>query len=224
MGDKKIALCLSGRATHSLFCFPYIYDNLINGYDVDVYIHTWDKCRVINMYNPQNTQIENQELILDQILPQVNLNNLRIEGNINNNISMFYSIKKCFDLLKGKYDYIIRSRFDLVLQPEFNLQPIFDKLDKGYDMFIPNTDFNMGGYNDQFSISTPESALIYSNTFLNINQITQNLGRWHPESILGYQLDTNNVKIFQHDIDYRIVRNVNIQTHWPENPYNFISR
>ena len=52
MENKKIALCLSGKPTSSMFCFAYIYDAFLNNnYNVDVFIHTWwDKNMVGGLY------------------------------------------------------------------------------------------------------------------------------------------------------------------------------
>jgi len=37
----KIALCLSGQPRFVEKAFPNIYENLIRGYDVDVFVHSW---------------------------------------------------------------------------------------------------------------------------------------------------------------------------------------
>jgi hypothetical protein len=208
-----------------MFCFPYIYDAFINNnYNVDVFIHTWDECRVIDLYNPKKLEIENEQEVLNSIIPQLNLENIKIEGNIGNNILMYYSIKKCFNLIDDIYDIVIRSRFDLLLQPKFDIIPIITDLNlKKYDIYIPNKSFNMGGYNDQVAIGTYNSMKSYSDTILNLNEFANKLRRWHPETFLKKQLDDNNIKVNQTDLDYRLVRNVSATTHWPENPYKFLN-
>jgi hypothetical protein len=225
MDNKKIALCISGKSRSSMFCFPYIYDAFINNnYNVDVFIHTWDECRVIDLYNPKKLEIENEQEVLNSIIPQLNLENIKIEGNIGNNILMYYSIKKCFNLIDDTYDIVIRSRFDLLLQPKFDIIPIITDLNlKKYDIYIPNESFNMGGYNDQVAIGTYNSMKSYSDTILNLNEFANKLRRWHPETFLKKQLDDNNIKVNQTDLDYRLVRNVSATTHWPENPYKFLN-
>jgi len=226
MADNlKIALCISGKARSSMFCFPYIYDAFINNaYNVDVFIHTWDECRAVDLYRPKKIEIESEQDVLSAIIPQLSLHNIRIEGNVYHNVLMYYSIKKCFDLIDKDYDIVIRSRFDLLLQPKFDLTKIVrGLLNNEYDMYIPNVEFNMGGYNDQVAIGTYQSMKIYSDTILNLNQFANDLGRWHPETFLGKQLDDNNIKVYQNHVDYRLVRNVSVTTHWHENPYNFLN-
>ena len=98
-----------------------------------------------------------------------------------------------------------------------------DLKNKKYDIYIPNEEFNMGGYNDQLAIGTLDTMKIYSDTFFNLNKFAHELGRWHPETFLGKQLKDNNIKVHQTNLDYRLVRNVNVETHWPENPYKFLN-
>jgi len=221
----KIALCISGKPRSSMFCYPYIYDAFMNNkHQVDVFIHSWNQCRVLDLYKPKKLEINSDSEVLNMLLPMLNLNGIKIEGNVQNNILMYYSIKRCFDLIDSEYDVIIRARFDLLLQPKFDIESIINDLsNKKYDIYIPTEEFNMGGYNDQLAIGTYDAMKIYSDTFLNLNIFAHELGRWHPETFLGKQLKDNNIKVHQTNWDYRLVRNVNVETHWPENPYKFLN-
>jgi hypothetical protein len=221
----KIALCISGKPRSSMFCYPYIYDAFMNNkHQVDVFIHSWNQCRVLDLYKPKKLEINSDSEALNMLLPMLNLNGIKIEGNVQNNILMYYSIKRCFDLIEGEYDAVIRTRFDLLLQPKFDIESILNDLsNKKYDIYIPTEEFNMGGYNDQLAIGTYDAMKIYSDTFLNLNKFAHELGRWHPETFLGKQLKDNNIKVHQTNWDYRLVRNVNVETHWPENPYKFLN-
>lgn len=226
MENVKIALCLSGLIRNSFFCFPYIYNSFINTeYSTDIFIHTWNDSPVIELYKPKNVQIENQKEVLDFVLPQIKLKtDVSIKGNILNNISMYYSIKKCCDLVNNDYDIIIRCRFDLLLQEKINLKQIVNSiLNKEYDIYIPNVQFNMGGYNDQLAIGSYSAMKIYSDCYFDIPNIANETKVWHPETFLGKFIDKNNLKIYQDNYDYRIVRNVQPTLHWPENPYNYLN-
>lgn len=220
----KIALCLSGLIRNSFFCFPYIYHNFLNqGLDVDVFIHTWNESSAIQLYNPKKYQIENQKDTLKFILPQINLDwGVKIEGRVENNVSMFYSIKRCTDLVDSEYDIIVRCRFDLLLQEDIKFKNIVqDILDKKYDIYIPNTEFNMGGYNDQLAIGSYSSMKLYSDCYFSLVEISNKIKRWHPETFLKEYLDKFHIKIYQDAYDYRIVRNIVPVLHWPQNPYNY---
>ena len=221
--NPKIALCLSGLIRNSFFCFPYIYQNFLNqGLDVDVFIHTWNESPTIELYNPKKYQIENQQQVIDNIKSQIDFTSIKVEGNISNNISMYYSIKRCFDLVPSDYDIVIRCRFDLLLENNLDFKTIVNGiLSKDCDIFIPGRSFNVGGYNDQLAIGSYSAMKIYSDCIINLNLLARELKRWHPESFLGVWLDKNNLKIQQDDYDYRIVRGVHPVFSWPEKKYNF---
>lgn len=221
----KIGLCLSGLIRNSYFCFPYIYESFLNqGLNVDVFIHTWNESPTINLYNPKNYQIENRENVLKLILPQLELDDIIIKGNVSNNISMFYSIQKCFELVPDDYDIIIRCRFDLLLQNKINLKEIIQGiLNQKYDIFIPGRIFNVGGLNDQLAIGSYSAMKKYSDCILYLSQLAYELEVWHPESFLELWLDSNDLKIEQDDYDYRIVRGVFPELSWPEQKFLYIN-
>jgi hypothetical protein len=220
----KIALCLSGLIRHSFFCFPYIYQTFLNqDLDVDVFIHTWNDSPTINLYNPKKYKIENETDVINHIRPQIPLDGVRIEGNVNNNIKMFYSIKKCFELVPDDYDVVIRCRFDLFLRDKIDLKHWVDKiLSNEIDLYIPNERFNMGGVNDQLAIGSYNGMKIYSDCIMYLNNLSKTLNRWHPESLLGTHLNQYNLKIIQDNYEYRIVKDVRHPIlHDPGTPFNY---
>jgi hypothetical protein len=217
----KIALCLSGEARHSMFCFPYLWESFIdNGYDVDVYIHSWREFRALPLYSAKKVLIENENVI-EEIKSNIHIPPAtQIDGVIDNNIKMFYSFKKAFQLLNGKYDIVIRSRFDVFFNKKLDLKKIIDELVIGeYDIYIPNEEYNYSqiGYNDQMAIGTYPAMKIYSETLDNINQIVEKTLRWYPEDFLGIHLKNNSIRIKQTNIDYRLVRYVTPRLNY-ENP------
>lgn len=222
----KIALSLSGQSRCGMFCFPYIYDAFLNDFKVDTFIHTWKDYRVLNLYNPTACLVEdNPEEIAQYLLHQLTIAPQTVmDGNPYNNLLGYYSIKRSFDLIPDDYDYIIRCRFDVIIQQKFNLKKILTDLQNNlYDVFIPDSVFNFGGYQDRIAIGTYKAMKVYSDTVTNMNNMAIELGRWHPETFLGVQLDTNSIRVYQQDIDHRLVRDVSIATNWPENPYPFLN-
>jgi hypothetical protein len=223
----KIALALSGLIRNSYFCFPYIYDSFLNqGYDVDVFIHTWNSSPVINLYRAKRFEIENQEELLKSLIPQLAIDNtIKIEGNVFHNVAMYYSIKKCFDLIpQEEYDIVIRCRFDLMLQEKINLSKIVEGiLEDKYDIFIPGRIFNIGhlGYNDQLAVGSYSAMKYYSDCIFHLNEIVHTIKRWHPESFLKEWLNKSDLRIEQDDYLYRIVRDVTPALSWPEEPFEF---
>lgn len=228
MGKKiKIALCLSGKPTSSMFCFPYIYDAFINNdYEVDVFIHTWKEARVIDLYRPKKVKIEqyNPEDIANFYFGCLTLPpDLNIQGNIKNILLEFYTVKESIDLVREHYDYIIKCRFDILIEHKFNLKEIIDDLEADkYDIFSPDEIFNFGGYQNRVYMGKYDAMKTAGNLLLDVNVLANGLKRWHPETFLKTYLDKHNIRVFQKDIGHRIVRSSSVVTNWPENPYQFL--
>jgi len=228
MADKKkIALCISGKPTSSMFCFPYIYDAFLNNnLDVDVFIHTWNECRVIDLYKPKKINIEKSDtnFILSNLLPQIRIpENTVIQGSIQNVLLEYYGMHRVFSLVDTEYDYIIRCRFDILVQDKFDFNSIIDELNENkYDIFCPDEIFNFGGYQNRVFLGKYSAMKHAMNIIENVNELTDRTQKWHPEIFLKEQLDINDVVVHQKDINHRIVRSTSVVTNWPENPFKFL--
>ena len=212
----KIALCISGKFRNSIFCFPTIYRNFILNYDTDVFIHTWDDIDdALNLYQPKKILVENEKDVLKLELAKLDLSNevkVNPYSNINNNILMYYGVKKVIEMVDDSYDFIIRIRPDLYLNTKLHLDTIFDDLNnKKYDLQIPNSRQNHNGMNDQIAIGKFKQMKYYSSLIDNVNVISNSIKYWHPETILDVFLKTLGVSVNQLHYEYGIVRNVNVE-------------
>lgn len=180
----KIALCLSGQPRFVKECYDSTYEAILDGNDVDVFVHTWhnpenvgkeydaapgrfvdkesaDIVQVIKeLYNPKAIAVE----------PQVDFIGLanKIYSAFNTNdpilcrryISMFYSIQRANELKQDKYDCVIRSRFD-------NLFPT-GKIDFNVDLTRIHTNGFWNRHHfmcDMFAFSNPYNMDAYSTVF-----------------------------------------------------------
>jgi hypothetical protein len=134
-------------------------------------------------------------------------------NNNTNTLKMFYSIKKCFDLIEDEYDFVIRCRFDLIIQEKFILKNIIDKLiNDNYDIYIPTHIFNYGsmGLNDQIAIGKFEKMKIYSNMYSNLNNVLNKSTLFRPENLLETYIMDNKINVMTEPrIDFKIVRSIN---------------
>lgn len=226
--NTKIALLLTGKTTSSMLCFPYIYESFLNTeLNVDVFIHTWQKDRIVQLYNPKKYTIDKtptdyiiQHYLNNLILPK----DISIEGHIVNNILQFYTNKMGFDLIPSDYEFVIRCRFDVIFQNKLNLTQILIDIKNGkYDVFCPDEIFNFGGYQDRIYIGKYDAIKHAFDVLKDLNSIIHKLKRWHPESFLKEKWQSSNIKVFQPEINHRLVRNVVLETNWPENPYNYLN-
>lgn len=119
--------------------------------------------------------------------------------------SMFYSIYKSNDLrlkhqmLNGiKYDFVIRSRFDLALNKIID----FSTLEKGVIYTSKDTDEPNALLNDQFAIADPDTMNLYASTFLNLRWLSAKGVPLCGHSMLEANLNHFNVPFSRIDIDH----------------------
>lgn len=181
----KVAVCLSGQPRNYKKSFQTIQDSFLSELDVDFYFHTWNDVKftstdfgfgkyeylfpqefleeLIEIFEPINYQIEHP-IVFDASGYRCPI----WRQPLNNTLSMFYSIYKSFLLLKNdiKYDYVIRSRFDLdysIYNPIFNnkLQiPSWHNSDHRVIHRGVDDIFAMGNYTDMKKYSSAFSYLI----------------------------------------------------------------
>ena len=119
--------------------------------------------------------------------------------------SMFYSIYRANDfrirhqtLNDVKYDYVIRSRFDLALNKAID----FNTLEKGIVYISKDTDGPNPLLNDQFAIADPDTMNVYASTFLNLRRLYNSGISLCGHEMLHEQLVLNNVPVERIDIDH----------------------
>jgi len=201
----KIALCLSGQARSFEQGYEYYKKNLLDHYDVDVFIHTWtfnefteyrklcgDVVKNFRMDAPYSTEFGKK--IDDHYTRTPN----REKFPPRFTHAMLESMNLCSELLAKhvfttheKYDWVIRSRSDYAL----NVKIPFAELDNS-KLYIPNCrmvperDFG----NDQFAFSSFENMLKYMSTFMKMNHYYEDLGAVYiGENLMQANLRENNL-------------------------------
>ena len=229
----KVALCLSGEPRSSMASFPYIYESFLTDnpiYETDVYLHSVKGFRALDIYQPKNYLIERinisqyKQYFKDKLYNIIEeLPELEFAYNYNtyadtlvNQLQMFSSIKKSFDLIKTSYDIYIRSRYDIMFKSKFSLPHIlFEILDSKYDTFIPHQyEYKTlkNEYNDQIAVCNYKSMKIYSSLISNISDIIKQTKSLNSQEWLKYWLDINNIKTQQQFLDWGLIRQSNITT------------
>lgn len=164
----KIALCFSGQARSFEKGYEYYKKNLLDRYDVDVYIHSWkfdDERKLLELYRPVSYKLETPPLgNFDERYtntPNAQKHPPRFTYR------MLYSMYECVQLIHKQYDWVIKSRTDYAL----NVVIPFSELDNS-KLYIPNCrmvperDFG----NDQFAFSSQKNMMKYMSTYLNIEK------------------------------------------------------
>lgn len=198
----KIAVCFFGQSRDVSPSSISIKNNLINLYECDVFIHTWehDKYKLddINLvYSPKSIMIESQINFNDEYIDIIgNLNSSSGISNFNT-ISQFYSHYKSHLLMLDysnknniKYDLIVKIRTDTYLYNTFNIKDI---IPNNYNVpSIPNGYI----YNDTIAISDEYVMNLIALKFNNIVNLNKEAnGNFIPENIIHNVLNNNNIAI-----------------------------
>lgn len=113
---------------------------------------------------------------------------------VENCLNMFYKIYKCNELKKKyeqenkfKYDACIRLRTDTLFEREIIIEEVQENT-----LYIPE-DKGYGGICDQFSYGDSDVMDSYSNIFNNLRSYVLEGCIFHPETILKYHCDKQNL-------------------------------
>lgn len=144
--DKiKVAVCISGQMRSFKRCNRNLLKYIIEPYDTDVFIHTWDvegsshkessddeimvnESEIIKLYKPKSLVIESQvdgmhNNFLGRKVPKELIDVEPI--HYRSALPMYYQISECFDLMKNHskinnidYDVVIRVRPDTMFNEQ----------------------------------------------------------------------------------------------------------
>jgi hypothetical protein len=227
----KIAMTISGQPRQYAAGFLECKKWFLDKYDIDVYLHSWidkkfykydffDEGKLQNTYTAdENTYSE----ILKLYKPKgylfekaINFDATDIKGSnnqrLNSQLGMWMSLKRAWDLVEAsgiKYDYVIRTRFDLqftdhvvescplisnITQLDPNQVNLFDYTHDDHRILNVNDLFAVGGY---------DVMKIYHNLFIDeiyyhfidpiYDEWLTNLDKFVNETILLHHLNTYHV-------------------------------
>jgi len=190
----KIALCFTGQARSFQKGFEYYKKNLLDVYDVDVYIHTWQfdgEEKLIELYEATKI-ITEPVLVTDADTKYTNTPNPQ-KYPPRFTYSALYSINECRMLMMSteiEYDWVIKTRTDYAL----NVQIPFEQLDNT-KLYIPNCrmvperDFG----NDQFAFSSQSNMDKYMSTFQNMDKYYEAGTQYIGENMMQANLHEHNL-------------------------------
>ena len=194
----KVALCISGQSRTYRKAYEYYKNNLIDIFDTDIFIHTWqDKNTddLVTIYNPKNFKAEIQ--FSDNFAK-------RYERDFGENFTsstlfQFNSLFKCNELKKQCeiennfiYDAVIRTRFDFGL----NFIPDLNSLEKD-KIYLPCDWGDRGEQekfcSDYFAYGSSYVMDRYSSTFINLDYLYNNGVAFNPERLCYANLSMYNL-------------------------------
>ena len=189
----KIALCLSGQPRSFEKGYEYHKRNLLDHYDVDVFIHSWyypeemlDEIEAL--YKPKDVSYE-LPLNINQF-SKYKVGNPQYPAY--NTGQMFYSVfmsnhicRKYSQTLNVNYDVVIRSRFDFAL----NVKLPYELTENNY-IYVPGCRQNPSHTiaNDQFAYGRPNVMNLYTQTYNNMDLLYDNGCPFNGEELMSANL------------------------------------
>ena len=219
----KVALLLSGHMRDIDTAFPKWKANLLDKYDTDVFISTWDTPNVydsIKRFNPITIDIENYEAgFADKFKDIVKDNEWKLETNANlvSACSMWYKTMRVHSLLDRRnnwfdngYDVVIKTRPDVVIEEPMELiKPSANTIyiPKGWDW--------SEGIGDLMAYGDNKAMKDYCTLFYDFKFVIRDMNKINPERILKLYLnDFDYLTIERPEIDITL-RDTNIKsTYW----------
>ena len=213
----KVCLLLSGQMRNADEVFPSFKSNLLDRYDTDVFISTWNSHNVhqsINLFNPISVDIENYEAGFQSKWNQlVSHNEYKLETNANlvSMISMWYKtlranqLRKKYESTMGfKYDLIIKTRPDIIIE-----EPI--DLIQSDNLVIPFGWDWSEGINDLMAWGNQSDMETYCELFYSFSSLANSMDKINPETMLKQYLKIKNIKTERPKVDLTL-RDMNIKT------------
>ena len=219
----KVCLLLSGGMRNATETFPSFKSNLLDRYDTDVFISTWNSHNVydsISLFNPISVDVENYEAGFQLKWNElVSHNEYKLETNANlvSMISMWYKtlrvnqLRKKYENTMGfKYDLIIKTRPDVVLE-----EPI--DLIQSDNLVIPFGWDWSEGINDLMAWGNQYNMDTYCELFYTFSSLANSMDKINPETMLKQYLKIKNIKTERPKVDLTL-RDMNIKTtYWFSN-------
>jgi len=188
----RVALCFSGMPRFVEEAFPYWKQSLLDPYQPDVFVHTWENTgpsynnlrqTLLTLYNPRALTIQAPQtfdvsIYRDRIWPH--------RTTPSNQVSQYTSIKRSLELRRQwetqhefEYDIVIRARFDWYLK-EADLE-VNDKINVAHTPTLLNHRFQFQGQphvgiSDQFAYGSSRNMTIYSQLVDNMPRLYQDHG------------------------------------------------
>lgn len=222
----KVALCISGHLRTFESNFKSVKEHILDRFDCDVFIHTWDVLGLSYRPGDSNLHITETRLVVDKLQKLYQPKKLVVEKtkqfpvtpimhqrsrehrDIPGILSMFYKVEECNKLRKEyeteqniNYDFVIRFRGDLWMEEPF---PI-DARTTSNHLYLPIYG-NFGGACDQLAFGSPQMIDKYCSLYSNIERCLRSGATLNPEKLLLFHLEMHNTPIVKVSVRYVIRR------------------
>lgn len=166
----KVAICISGLIRTGIQAYRS-FEQFFGELNADVFFHTWHDTKkesaIIDLYKPKKYSIQ-QPFPKDSI---TNSDDMGSWGNMLYSIMMSNEMKKKYEIENNfRYDFVIKTRFDLIFPNRYKFPniPIMPRTIycSGGNNGVNHTDYESHGINDVIFWGDSESMDIATNVFM----------------------------------------------------------
>lgn len=207
----RVALCLHGQPRFFEQTYKYFFSNLIEGLHADVYFHSWWSNKMIGSLYPcaihAKHALSDEDMLVREDIPDKLIELYKPMDYLFEDYDIFrptfdkpnyfqyYTQWQVGQLMRERYDLVIRSRFDLMCTQDIEIV-------QDNNVWIPSCcPYTDGRVNDMFSISNHDNFLRISETFLNL-KIFEEDGKGDMEWALASQIEKEKLSIKTFKADY----------------------
>jgi hypothetical protein len=223
----RVALLLSGQVREAREVFPTIKSRIIDRFNTDVFISTWDRSEEIKNSLHADSRFLTDSLSLDETLENfvpkmfildryesegiqkiaekaLSYDTFTTQTGEMNPISVFlmwYKIKQSF-ILMSAYEEIIGEKYDYVIKGRFDLYFHNDiVLDSNLNTICipPGYDWK-GGVNDIFAWGGRDAMEWYCSLYDYLEDYILSTGFFHPETLLRHHLVSSEYNLERPDL------------------------
>ena len=215
----KVCLLLSGQMRNADEVFPLFKSNLLDRYDVDTFISTWDSPNVydlVKLFNPIAVDIEDYTIQFTEKFKDIvkdDEHKLETNANLVSMCAMWYKTMRVNQLVInhskwfGEYDIVIKTRPDIRIE-----QPIEFIKPNSNTIYIPKGWDWSEGIGDLMAYGDVKTMNDYCTLFYDFKPIIKEMNKINPERILKTYLEKfDEIKIERPEIDLTL-RDINIKT------------
>jgi len=221
----KIAVLLPGHIRAWDYCKQNFIDTICDtNHQIDVFVDTYNDVfrNDYSLHRENEINIIKNDEQIQSLFSGINVVDFKIEKQLSGN-SEEMQIRKILKILStyeeyenknGKYDLVIRSRFDIILDEKLDYENIYNQCKDSKLIYIANGAVHRED-NDMFAICNSDTFKIYGKRFLEIPLIHSSMcfikekyGIFYSQSIgiSIVRLDGPGKSITHNGINYKIFK------------------
>lgn len=166
----NIAILIPGHLRWWKDCKENFLKNFYNNHhQIDVYVDTYKSVFRTDyfLYDEKDRNIFLSDNEIKKLFDDINVVSFNIDTDDTKSgqIEKLQNVHKTLKKTHKKYDLVVRTRFDIMLEEKINYDKIYEECKKNEKLIFIGSRSGDDLYNDMFAICLPETFQIYAERF-----------------------------------------------------------